>query len=368
MTTSDHRYPEQQAAPRRSLKVHTVQEIIDMEPPGWLIEDVLPERAVIELYGKENVGKTFLTVDWMASVATGLPWLGRTVRQGRVLYVVGEGAPGLGPRFRAWKQDRAFTSDMPVGTITAPVHLLNHPHEAALLNAIGTLEPQPRLIVIDTLARAMTGFEENSAKDMGLFVSVLEHLRDTFSATVLVLHHPGKRGDSPRGSGALDGAADTVLELKSNSKDGRIILSCQKQKDSEKFDPLHLSLRSLDLGVHPRSGKPLSSCVVDLAEKTTAGDTASGGAGQPQLDENHHTILAALSRMEGPASNGDIRKESGLAESTFTRKLGQLVKWGRVRKEGEHKAARYSLVDGTAGQADFNPFDITAYRDERASA
>src|SRR5207249_11248883 len=46
-----------------------------------------------------------------------------------------------------------------------------------LLCTVRALETPPVLIVVDTLARAMTGSDENSSKDMGLLVESADELR-----------------------------------------------------------------------------------------------------------------------------------------------------------------------------------------------
>ena len=49
-----------------------------------------------------------------------------------------------------------------------------------------------RMIVVDTLARAMPGSDENGAKDMGLVVEQCDRLRDAFQCLTLLVHHTGK--------------------------------------------------------------------------------------------------------------------------------------------------------------------------------
>jgi hypothetical protein len=56
-----------------------------------------------------------------------------------------------------------------------------------LLTAITEKELQPRLIVIDTLARCFGGGDENSAQDMGKFVQACDQLRRATGAAVLAV-------------------------------------------------------------------------------------------------------------------------------------------------------------------------------------
>jgi putative DNA primase/helicase len=70
---------------------------------------------------------------------------------------------------------------------------------------------QPRIIIIDTLARNFGGGNENSTEDMSQFVAHIDkHLRDRFNATVLLVHHTGHgSAERGRGSRALKAAVDT---------------------------------------------------------------------------------------------------------------------------------------------------------------
>ena len=55
-------------------------------------------------------------------------------------------------------------------------------------------------MVIDTLARTSAGLEENSAKDMGVYINNCYKIRDAAregGATVLVVHHTGTTPSAP---------------------------------------------------------------------------------------------------------------------------------------------------------------------------
>src|SRR6185503_12980305 len=73
------------------------------------------------------------------------------------------------------------------------------------------------LIVVDTLARAIAGDDENSAQDMAAFIGRVSSIARETGAAVLVVHHPGKddaRG--MRGSTALFAACDAVIKITAN--------------------------------------------------------------------------------------------------------------------------------------------------------
>src|SRR5207247_6245267 len=92
-------------------------------------------------------------------------------------------------------------------------------------------------VVCDALGRSMVGGDEKSGRDVGRAADAIRRVMQTFRCGALVLHH-GTKGDprNERGSGALRGAADTMMFLK-KEKDGLIKLAPDKQKDAAKFTP-----------------------------------------------------------------------------------------------------------------------------------
>src|SRR5690606_28789435 len=157
------------------------------------------------VYGPSGCGKTFLALDWALHVATGSYWHGNRVEAGPVLYIAAEGVAGIGRRVKAWlSHNRIYDLSR-----HHPIHWLpeavNVAEPASVWGLIEVAEElQPALIVIDTLARAIVGADENSAKDMGEVVARLDQLRRATRACVLLVHHTGKDTSAgARGSSAL---------------------------------------------------------------------------------------------------------------------------------------------------------------------
>jgi hypothetical protein len=86
----------------------------------------------------------------------------------------------------------------------------------------------------------MVGSDENSTRDMGLFIAACEHVKRELSCSVLIVHHTNKGGVSERGSGALRGAADVMI--KQYMDDDVIIIECSKTKDAEPFPTAYMKL------------------------------------------------------------------------------------------------------------------------------
>jgi hypothetical protein len=109
---------------------------------------------------------------------------------------------------------------------------------ARLIKEIKSNGIKPKLIVIDTLARAFAGGNENTSEDMGAFIAMIGMLQQATGSAVLLVHHSGKdEARGQRGHSSLLGAVDTELELVKLSDDDSVHrigqLTIKKQKDGE---------------------------------------------------------------------------------------------------------------------------------------
>jgi hypothetical protein len=139
---------------------------------------------------------------------------------------------------------------------------------------------RPDLIVVDTLVRVAVGMDENSARDMGEIVAAAEALRRSFDASILLIHHTRKDGNSERGSSALRGAADLMIECKWSSEFENIVtLTCSKMKDDEPFADIEIGLEKVDVG----GGR--TSLVAGPAPSILQRTLRSAGLGQRLIED-----------------------------------------------------------------------------------
>jgi len=291
-----------------------------------IIDQVLYANSVNWLHGKPGHGKTMVALDWACHVATGRPWCDYETHSWRVLYILAEGAHGMHDRRVAW--EIANGVDVPVGRLLflpIAVQLMKDLDVDALVQLAGELDVG--MIVVDTQARVTVNADENSAKDMGVFIDHLERLRAVTQACVLIVHHESRSGDSLRGSTALEGAATTVVRA---TKDGTLIrLDNTKQKDGPTFDPILGRLASIALP-SGRMGAAWSHSTVGLAAMST---------------ESENKILTTLRDLYGTtgASNSELREACEIPRSTFQRSLTALVRRGEVVNVGTQTRTRYVL-------------------------
>lgn len=204
--------------------------------PRWLIEEVIRDRSTTMIYGKSEVFKTFLLLDLLSSVATGLPAFGHVeVNQtGDTLLCLAEDPDDamLG-RFPAWCRARGIVDPfgepliLPSGRrapgrfgIIPAVPLVADPTQVErLIRQIHKQGLDPRMIGIDTTAKAMLGLNQNDAKDAGLFVNgVMNRLRREFNCAVVATHHPKLDSDEMRGSGAFTNDTDAGILVRKKGR------------------------------------------------------------------------------------------------------------------------------------------------------
>jgi hypothetical protein len=221
------------------------------EPPlSPLIDGVLDKDATFRIVGPSGHGKTFVTLDMVASLATDQPWQGHaTHADGRpVVYVVAEGAAGFKRRLWAWEQEYHDGEPISVDRLRIFDWAIQIKDQAGWRTFREALQLiNPCLVVLDTQARVTVGMEENSATDMGIAVSRIDLIRvENPGCTAGTVHHSGYAGEHGRGSTAVYGSVTTEITIVKDAG-GVITVGNPKQKDDAKFEPLTLQLRQVDI-------------------------------------------------------------------------------------------------------------------------
>jgi hypothetical protein len=322
--------------PEPRFRLLSPADLAALPEPTWLIEGVLPSHGFGVLYGEPGSGKTFVALSIALSVAADHSWCGRRTLGGTVLYVAAEGLYGLKLRVEAYQKKHDLRAEN-IRYLGAAFNLLNDDVET-LLATLRAAEIQPDLIVLDTLARLMVGADENSAKEMGQAIAGIDRLRKETSATVLVIHHTRKNGEAERGSSALRGAADVMIECKRPDQ-SNVHFKCAKMKDAEPFKKAALGLEKVPLGEK-------SSLAI-----TSWQDAEDDDSDVPADPAHVDTALNVLEKQFGPIGamhnewEREFRAATGKSPSTFARVVRKLKTGPRVRYEGKRYFA-VRKVDG----------------------
>lgn len=261
-----------------SLVAYNLAQLMRRPKQRWLIHTVLPFAEPVLLFGPSGSGKTFVVLDVALSLATGLPFAGIPTAKVGVLYMAMEGAGGLAKRIKAWliHNDRS-ECDPRIITAEGQVDLFSDQGRDKLIRFIEAVQRAAgvrfRLIVIDTLAKAMGNGKENDNSDITRITLNAQRVSEVVGATLLLVHHTGKSEDAgARGGSALKGNVATSLVLSRGSR-GRRKLSFDKQKDGD--DSLEFAVRLPQYEVDTdEKGRPITSCVavVSPADPEPEGD------------------------------------------------------------------------------------------------
>lgn len=309
----------------------TIEDLGNLPPPKWLIEDLFEQDALVMVVGPPGSFKSFLAIDWALSLAVGRPWNGRRTEPSRVLYALGEGKASLLKRINAWGHhnglDKHERNRMNANfRVTFEVPQLAVRGEATdFMSDLDEDGFNPTCLVIDTFARSYVGKNENDPMDIGVWVEAADDLRQR-GMTVLILHHTKKNtefGLQYRGSTALMGAMDSAYTLDRNPEGYRGLakLTCSKQKDHQ--EPADIWMRS----AHIKPPEATEGSIVLLEIEKPGAEEEEAKA---QEDAALQAIIGGL--LNNPEYTSDRARAKALAAQTNILEATAQSKIQRTRK------------------------------------
>jgi len=262
--------------PIKQIQIEHWDSIQD-EPVKWLIEGVIPVGAFTALYGPPGSFKSFIALDIAEAIATGRTWMGHGVTEkGAVLYICGEGFGGVGARIKACKQHHQTEDGAPIYVIRHQLNLRASVEDfnalmIAIENLVSELGINFKMIIVDTLARAFGGGNENDSADMGAFITACGRIQQIVQdCALMILHHSGKDATKGlRGHSSLLGAVDTELELLRFEEQMKGVITISKQKDGEDNKRIGFEMVKVELAAPAGSlqiGEPVTSLAVQASE------------------------------------------------------------------------------------------------------
>ena len=303
----------------RPISVLSIPELRARPRPTWLLRGLLLRTGLAVVYGSSGAGKTFAVLDMACAVGRGIPWFGRRVKRGHVVYVAAEGALWL--RLDAYIKHHRITDNELDGlaVVEQPVNLLDPGgdlenliqaiHEAIAQRSWDSVD----LIVVDTLNRAMPGGNENASEDMGRMVEAAKTIERAFACAVLYVHHAGKNeAMGSRGHSSLKAAADAEISVK-GAGDGPRIICAEKVREGESGEDVGaFNLVQVDLGAtidhdpDAESNERDWSCVVTPCEMPKAKGSRLKDAERLALNYLHRTL-----DTQAAIPPADVHKNAG---------------------------------------------------------
>lgn len=307
-----------------------------------LIDGYFPAGSVGVIFGDSQAYKSFLLIDIAGHIAVGKPWRGKSVRQGKVLFIAGEGGNGLRIRVKAWFERhgeplRNFAISI------VPLELCDPKNADLLIYDIKQFigNESFSLIVLDTLNTHFGPGDENTTADMSRFRGAALRLGQATGATVGISHHCGLQ-DKARGRGSISLHNGIDWEFKLERSGDYTTLSNTKVKDGEAPPPLSWKLVPQRLSWADKKGNPIDGAVLEPTD--TAVRPSNAKLSRPNriaLDAlnsaiqvgGDHALIAdwRSAALDARITNSESRQGKHAA---FNRAVDALVDAGLVRIDG----------------------------------
>lgn len=278
-----------------------------------IVEGLFAAGEVVLLTGKPKSGKSAVAVALAGAIATGQPFFGRSVEQGDVVYFALERRQSVRRRFRVLGLPPASPVWMPRGSLSIVEDAV------AIIEGILGSGRVPKVIIFDTLARSITGMDENSARDMGVVAKAITQIGEAFPTTAIVfIHHTTKEGDTARGSNALLGAVDLEIRAQTSSKaQGFLrVAHANDVADNQRFDFLLDPVALPEGGIAIRAISPTTvgkAAILDHNAQSSADARDRALAALPHLPAEPFTQAEAVRRLTAAGivvGTEDARKKS----------------------------------------------------------
>lgn len=318
----------------------------------WLVDDLIEAKGTFAFAGNSQSGKTFQVIELAFCVATGRKYWGRDVKQGLVVYQVGEGQDGFMKRLAGHMQDRGIEADgLPIEVLPRKINLFSGEDDTNdLIKAAKDLEAYYgiplRMIVIDTYNKATRGANEISGQDVGKINERLERIMTECSCAVGVVDHLSA-GGRVRGHGSKTGDITNMIIVEKDEKkvdrNGRPIrrMRLDKNKDGENGGTIPFVLRQVVVGFR-EDGKAITTCVVEAPDGNDEELEKSG-----RLPLNQSIILQTIRDViarEGYPAPPDMPEEVRRPVVAWKAVMAELRrKWLYKAPENEPEAREHEL-------------------------
>ncbi len=317
-STANHLYDGSRPSKYRLLGQ---RELLDQPRMAWLVHGVLPKAGIAAIYGDTKSGKSFLAIDLLLAVAEGREWFGYQTEAVPATYLALEGQAGVSQRVLASCVSRGEPGER-FKVITQDFSLVNPEDLNELAACLVQSGRQGGVLIIDTLARAAAGLDENASRDMGQVIEAVSKLQSLVGGLVILVHHTGKDGSKgPRGHSSFMAALDAAIRVEGKAR--RRTWKVDKAKDAEDGKAHNFELEVVSLGVDAQNN-PASSCFI-----VPTGETSRDSHGSKLPQGANQTVVWQL-LQEGWSNSWDT-DQGGAPHSTPCVHLSRLIDMARSK-------------------------------------
>lgn len=281
---------------RSRFKGWKLSELGKRPDPVWILPNTVPAGLTV-VYGQPKAGKSFWCIELVTCFAVGKPFHGATLGKfGRVLYVAAEGGGKA-----IFNRIMAVASRRGIAPAELEPNLEIVEHGMDLNNAQSVdefLKENPSnwdLVVVDTLARCMSG-DENSTLDMNMAVAECDRIRRKAGGDLILVHHQGWSKARPRGASALFGALDGLIRIYRNP-DRYTVVEVEALREGAVNERAGALYHLVDGVMEPIAPKP---------------------KGVDKLQDRERNMLEVLDTLCGPAGDAVPKKQWRIAVESTT--------------------------------------------------
>jgi len=245
----------------------------EYQAPDELIQDMIVRKSQSMLFGDSNSGKTFYALSMAHSICEGVPFMGKQVEKGAVIYLATESPASVISRVQAIKDyhnchmANLFIVQVPINFFTSDKH------STEVIALVKQVEhdtgSKVNLIIGDTLARMTAGANENSGEDMVPILQRLDTVVYEANTAFLTIHHSGKDASrGARGSSTIRAHIDTEIYVVEENLQRTATITKQRELASKGVE-IPFKLDVVEMGIS-KFGEQVSTCVAVFDDEERA--------------------------------------------------------------------------------------------------
>lgn len=300
---------------------------------AFVIEDLIHEDSISLIFGRQGSLKTQFALDLAAHVGSGAPYHGLNVTPGCTVYIANEGSGAIGKRSAGVYLEHPDLPHDALVCVPQAVNLAREDEAAEFAAFLATevasqLSMPVRMLIYDTLAKSVPGESDSDDAVISLVGSNCRaiarklaevHVEGFVPASVLV-HHPRKNDESYRGSGALEGDLDTVINIK-RSDDQRLEdrlyeVILQKVKDGPIDRTWAYRAALVHVGTTPSGKENYAPVVRYVGEEERVAMVANTRTKGRKLSKTVRQMIELIVRIQARDGRRDVPREV-LADSGY---------------------------------------------------
>jgi hypothetical protein len=295
-----------------TLPFAPISSVLGREAAGepWLVRGYAALGALTLWSGWPKVGKSTLLFAFIRALQTGEVFLGAETKESGVLLLTEERTGTLAAKVERWQLDGA-------------VHHLRRQDafgaswSKVVYDARRCCQQHGlSVLIVDTFSEWARITNENEAGEVLAAIGPLQEAAGSGLAVQVVSHQrksPGRFGEAVRGSNALTGAVDIIVELERSltfrDKNMRVLRAVSRYEDT----PEDLVIALTDEGYEVR-----------------------GDSEHAQADEDRRLVLEAI-QSAGSGTTKEIAEVTGLPNATVSRHTASLFEANAIGRTGAGK-------------------------------